>query len=72
MSNEIRLMIDKIKSYHQYLNESLNVNMKTFLSDKKFINSRSKQFLYHGTKTDIANVIPRTDLAIEFYVNGGK
>jgi len=33
-----------------------------FLKDKEKVNPRSKLFLYHGT-----NVIPRTDLAQEFY-----
>lgn len=36
----------------EYLNENENTekDLKAFLSDKKFINQRSKQFLYHGTK----------------------
>jgi len=36
----------------EYLNEVINTqkDLTTFLSDKKFINPKSKLFLYHGTK----------------------
>jgi len=39
----------------EYLNESVNKNLSKFLSDKKFTNSKSKQFLYHGT-----NILPES------------
>ena len=33
----------------EYLNENVNMDLSEFLSDKKFINPKRKQFLYHGT-----------------------
>ena len=50
MSNEIRQMIDKVKNFKQFINESSNTDIKNFLTDKKFVNPKSKNFFYHGTK----------------------
>jgi len=49
MSEEIRIMIDKVKSFNQFINESSNSDIKTFLKSKSFVNPKSKFFLYHGT-----------------------
>ena len=59
MSKEMREQINKVKNWKQFLNESSNF------------------FIIKGTKrmtliTDINNVIPRTDLAIQFYNMGGE
>lgn len=50
MSKEIRQMIDKVKSFNQFINESSNSDIKTFLIGKNFVNPKSKNFFYHGTK----------------------
>ncbi|MCK9446541.1 hypothetical protein M0Q50_06700 [bacterium] len=61
MSKEIRQMIDKVKSFNQFINESLNSDIKTFLTGKNFINSKSKNFFYHGTKIPPDKFILRDD-----------
>lgn len=38
-----------MKTYKEFLFEDTKTDMVSFLSDKKFINPRSKQFLFHGT-----------------------
>ena len=52
MEKDMKLRKFIATTIREYLNENENTekDLKTFLSDKKFINQRSKQFLYHGTK----------------------
>ena len=61
MSNEIRQMIDKVKNFKQFINESSNTDIKNFLTDKKFVNPKSKNFFYHGTKISPDKFVLRDD-----------
>jgi hypothetical protein len=61
MSKEIRQMIDKVKSFNQFINESSNGDIKTFLTGKNFVNPKSKNFFYHGTKISPDKFVLRDD-----------
>lgn len=60
---EIRKFIKK--TILEYLNENVNNDLSIFLSDKKFINTKSKQFLYHGTRISPENFNLRDDYDFE-------
>ena len=49
----------------EYLNENVNSDLSEFLSDKKFTNPKSKQFLYHGTSISPENFNLRDDYDFE-------
>ena len=53
------------ETIREYLNENINDDLSIFLSDKKFTNARSKQFLYHGTNISPENFNLRDDYDFE-------
>ena len=61
MSKEMREQIDKIKNFGEFLNENNDKDITQFLSNKNYINQKSKLFLYHGTKIHPDNFSLRDD-----------
>lgn len=57
----IKTIITEFLNEQEILIENPNYEIVQFLSDKKFVNPKSKMFLYHGTKISPDRFILRND-----------